>query len=515
MRPPSKIDLLAILLSAAAFLICFQIAANVFDNMPHLEDELAYVWQAKAIAEGGSITVPSPPCPKCFLVPFVVDYQVQRFGKYPLGWPVMLSIGEKFGLRDFVNPLLAGWSIWLVYRLGKKLFDEKTAILAAFLTTVSPFFLMNAGSLLGHIWSLFLVLAFSLAWYDTFDAEATIPKWLTILTAGLSLGLLALTRQLTAVAILIPFAIHGLYLLFKGTPSQRKALIIIAGITAFAASLHFLWQYAVTGDPLQSPYTLWWPYDKIGFGPDIGINKYGHNILYAWYNTKFSLKVGSTDLFGWPRLSWIFLPSGLWAVIKSKNIRAGMIASTVLTLISAYLLYWIGSWLFGPRYYFECIFALSLLSAAGIRFAAGTLFIEKSAIDRSRWDKTRFVFVMTLLGILTAGNLVFYTPQRIGNMKGLYHAEAKYQQPFLTKEAQALAPALIIVHPHEDWMNYGTLLDLSSPYHDTPFVFIYDRGEEMNQPVLDYFPERSVFHYYTSLPGKFYTAPLNTRKIEQ
>ena len=52
--------------------------------MPHLEDEIAYVWQAQALA-GGAIKLPSPPEPKSFLVPFVVDYDGFRFGKYPPG----------------------------------------------------------------------------------------------------------------------------------------------------------------------------------------------------------------------------------------------------------------------------------------------------------------------------------------------------------------------------------------------------------------------------------------------
>ena len=74
------------------------------------------------------------------MVPFVVDYQGWRFGKYPLGFPVLLSFGIRLGLRDWVNPFIAAWSLWLLYRLGKKLLGEKTALLAVFLTASSPFF---------------------------------------------------------------------------------------------------------------------------------------------------------------------------------------------------------------------------------------------------------------------------------------------------------------------------------------------------------------------------------------
>jgi hypothetical protein len=50
--------------------------------MAHIEDEMAYVWQAQAIASG-HLTIASPPIPKSFLIPFVIDYAGQRFGKYP------------------------------------------------------------------------------------------------------------------------------------------------------------------------------------------------------------------------------------------------------------------------------------------------------------------------------------------------------------------------------------------------------------------------------------------------
>ena len=134
-------DRIAILLSLFAVLASVFVAERVYEQMPHLEDEMAYVWQAQAIARG-QLTVPSPPEPKSFLIPFVVDYQGQRFGKYPLGWPVLLSFGELAGLRFLVNPLLAGFGFWLIYRLGKQVFSQTVGLLAAGLTLTSPFFLL-------------------------------------------------------------------------------------------------------------------------------------------------------------------------------------------------------------------------------------------------------------------------------------------------------------------------------------------------------------------------------------
>jgi 4-amino-4-deoxy-L-arabinose transferase-like glycosyltransferase len=138
----SRPDRIALLLSLLAILVTYLVTDRIFEGIPHLEDEVAYVWQAEAIA-GGKIAVPSPPQPKSFLVPFVVDYDGLRFGKYPPGWPLVLAIGVKLGLRFLVNPLLAGLGVWLTYLLGKRVFGEVVGLLAAGLTLTSPFFLIN------------------------------------------------------------------------------------------------------------------------------------------------------------------------------------------------------------------------------------------------------------------------------------------------------------------------------------------------------------------------------------
>ena len=176
-------DRIALILSLVAILVTFMIADRVYENISHIEDEIAYVWQAQAIAQG-HLTLPSPPNPKNFLVPFVVDYNGQRFGKYPLGRPALLAVGIRLGLRQLVNPLLAGLGVWLTYRLGKKVFGETVGLLAAGLTLSSPFFLMNSGTLLSHPFGLVLSAAFALAWIDAFGDNSYSQRKLPHLVAA-------------------------------------------------------------------------------------------------------------------------------------------------------------------------------------------------------------------------------------------------------------------------------------------------------------------------------------------
>lgn len=562
-------DCIALLLSLAAVLAGYLVGGRVFESMAHIEDEQAYVWQAQAIA-GGRLILPTPPGEKSFLVPFVIDYHGQRFGKYPLGWPVLLAIGIRLGVRNLINPLLAGLGVWLTYRLGKRVFGEAVGLLAAILTLTSPFFLMNIGSLLSHPLGMALSAAFTLAWLDAFapaprpllDETAPAPAqvngieryrpWLATIAAGSTLGMMALTRPLSAVGLALPFGLHGLYLLLRGDAVERSTsgsgqrvrmrLLALCLIVLALISLHFAWQYAVSGDPFLNPYTLWWEYDRVGFGPGYGVTTEGHSLDQAWVNTRHSLWVGARDMFGWGAYSWIFLPFGLLAVLflhiriidRRLTLRSGadclpalLLGALPLSLGTVYLAYWIGSSLFGPRYFFESLFSLAIFSAVGIALLAGWSTWPGAQIALSlgwygTWRRTileglrhlRPLLVTALAALLVALNLLFYTPIRLSGMFGLYNVQRSHLQPFLTASAQQYTPALIIVHPAKDWIEYGRLLELQTPFLDTPFIFIISRGLEVDQRVAAQFPERAVYHYYPSDPDTFYVV-LTDRLVPQ
>jgi 4-amino-4-deoxy-L-arabinose transferase-like glycosyltransferase len=508
----TRADRFALLLSLVAVAVTYLVTDRVFERMPHIEDEIAYVWQAQALARG-HLTLTSPPSPESFLVPFVVDYHGQRFGKYPLGWPAMLAIGVGLGARSLVNPLLAGLGVWLTYRLGKRTLGVTVGLLAAGMTITSPFFLMNSGSLLSHPFGLVLTVAFALAWLDAWDpsprvefaSHGPIGRWLPTLVAAFCLGLLILTRPLTAVGVALPFAIHGVYLLVRRDWETRRRLLVFGAIVLALASLHFLWQYAVTGDPTLNPYTLWWKYDTIGFGPGVGRSEAGHTLRQARINTNFSLYAGMHDLFGWGRFSWIFLPFGLIPILRQP--KSWPVIAIFPSLVLVYLAYWIGSSLFGPRYYYEGLISLTLASAAGIAFLAGwpTRPCEPWHVY-SGWRKARPLAMTAILALLVCANLLFYTPIRLSGMHALYGISRARLEPFLTPQSQALAPAIFVVHPGE-WTEYGALLEMQDPFLDTPFLFVISIGRRRDAELALIFPDRKLYHYYPDDPYMFYPKP--------
>ncbi|OGO27123.1 MAG: hypothetical protein A2136_11005 [Chloroflexi bacterium RBG_16_54_11] len=500
------------------------VTQRVFEGIPHIEDEVAYVWQARALADG-HLKIPSPPHPRSYLVPFVVDYQGERFGKYPPGWPALLSVAIQLGVRAWINPLLAGLGVWLTYQLGRRFFSPLVGLLAAGLTVSSPFFLMNSGSLLSHPFGLVLSASFAIVWLEAFwddkrgtgaEDHASYPKkrWRLTILAALLLGVLILTRPMTAMAVALPFTIHGIYLLLRSDRVTRLRLLAFGLLAIGFVGLYLLWQHALTGDAWLNPYTLWWPYDKVGFGPGHGRDPGGHNLRLAWVNTRHNLDVGRYDLFGWGAFSWVFLPFGLWAA--RRNPQGLLTGSVVTSMVLVYMTYWIGGALFGPRYYYEGLFSLTLITAAGIAWLAGWPIRQADRfVQHVGWRKLRPLLVILVLGVLVGINLSLYLPIRLEGMFGLYWIERADQEPFETPSAQALAPALVIVHS-ERWMEYGALLDLENPELTSPFIFAWSISPTTDATLANDFavlpgePGRQVYHYYLGQPFKLYERPVTS-----
>jgi len=504
LRRYSHPDLIAFFLSVFAVFAVYAVADGVYERMPHFEDEMAYVWQAQAATQG-SLVLPTPPQPKSFMTPFIIDLNGSRFGKYPPGWPAMLALGIMTGMRDWVNPLLAGLGTWFFYLLARRI-APRASLLAALLMLTSPMFWLLSGSLLSHAWSFVISLAFALAWLDAFvegkdgmtgsHARRRIPFWLSTLTAGLSLGVLVLTRPMTAVGVGLPFFLHGLRLLARGSNPTRLRVLAVGGLAAALGLLLFAWQYVLTGDALLNPYSLWWKYDRIGFGIGYGRWEDGHTLEHAWYNIRYSLREPNgtgNEILGWGNLWWIFLPFGLWAT--RRNLAAWLVAGVLPGVLLAYVPYWIGSWQYGPRYYYEGMISIALLSAAGVAWLTG----ERNSLRKA--------LTGLALAILVGANLFAYLPGRLWEMHGMYGIQRSMLEPFSSAQARQYTPALVIVHWKNEWTEYGGLLELQNAQLDTPFIFAMNRGQAANDALTKAFPERQILHYFPDEPDSFHLTP--------
>jgi len=486
-----RADLAAGALSLLAVAASLATAREVFEELPHVEDEFANLWQASVMAEG-KIALPSPPEPPSFLVPFVVDHRGLRFGKYLPGWPATLALGVATGAPYAVNPILAGVAVWLTYRLGTRLAGVAAGLLAALLAGASPMVRMLSGTLMSHMLSVELTLAFSLGWFELFGrggdgVEARrVPRGVLAAAAGLSLGLLVLTRPLTALGVALPFVLHGVWLLARRRGEVARDLARVAALALAVAALWPTWQWAQTGDPWRNLYTLWWPYDRVGFGPGIGVLESGHTLGQAWINTRHSLAAWRHDLFGWPFVSWIFLPFGMWALRRRSE--AWVAAAVFPSLIVVYLAYWVGSWLLGPRYFVEAVPALAAVSAGGIVWLAGP------APARGR----RIAIASLVVGLLLI-DLAGYLPARLGGLRGLFGITRASLEAFQRVDPGA---AVVVVRRNPAWHGYGNLLTLTAPFRESALLLVYERGPEIDAAVVGLYPDLAAFVYDPAQPGR-------------
>ncbi len=460
----------------AALLATSASALFVFERLPHLEDEVAYLFQAKTLALG-RLTVPSPEHAEAFWYPFVLDYRGQRFGKYPPGWPAVLAVGELAQLPWLVNPVLAALALYLVYRLGRTLYDTRTGLLAAALGLTSPLLLVLGGSYLSHLASMVLLLLFSLGFVRVARGG---NRWLA-LASGASLGLAFLCRSLTAIGYAAPFILYVLMqiALHRQRHWPNYLLVALGGI-AIAALLP-LYQWAVTGDPWLNPYLLWWPYDKIGFGPGIGWMPGGHSLYYAWLNLRQDLANTATDVLGWPGLSW--LPLGLALALPPRQRRDWLLLTPFAGLVIAYMFYWIGSPMrfWGPRYYFESFSGLWILAAAGLSRLWNQLR------TRPRWSRSLALAVFALLLVV---NLGVNLPPRLAQAKGFYGISRDQLRPI---EAAGIHNALVFVQAKR-WLEYGALLNQMGPLLADDVLYPRSENLQADAAVMRSYPERTVFY---------------------
>lgn len=286
-------------LALLAFGLSAALSNSVFERLPHLEDEVAYLFQARTLA-GGQIVVDTPQPRLAYWQPFIVDYGGHRFGKYSLGWPAQLALGVLLGQEWIVNACFAALSVALVYRLGRELFNSETGVVAAALVTFSPAAVLLNATLMGHTTALFWAVAFVYAYWRTERSRRKV-RW--GLVAGAALGLVLINRPAAGAALAVPFAIYSLVRLARawqghGAPAQLAAAFAAISACTIALGLIIpLYNAAATGDPARNLYRFVWDYDQIGFGA--GYGRHGHTLEKGVRQMRFDLSLSAADLFGW------------------------------------------------------------------------------------------------------------------------------------------------------------------------------------------------------------------------
>lgn len=331
------------------------VAQVLLSGEPSDIDDIARLHQARCFGEG-RLSFETGPEPDPFTVYGLVRRDGRTFSKYePVPALLYAASWRTLGRPTALNPLLGGLLVVLAYGVFRRAGAEGTARAATVLLCLSPFLLFMSGSLLTHVLAAALVAGVCLLLAPRGAGEpAAGPGTIPLLLAGALLSLGLASRPYTT--FLAGGTLAAWCVLRDGlAPAPRRAAAILLG-AAPGVALLLLYNDALTGDPLLSPFRAFDPREVPWFG------YMGHTPAEGLANGGRMLLVLNQHLFGWPS-SLLFLPLFL---LRERTWLDRVSAAVALSLVLGHLSYYWIDFRFGPRYWYEAVPFLAWLTARGM-----------------------------------------------------------------------------------------------------------------------------------------------------
>lgn len=463
------------------------IATTVFQRVPHVPDEVAYVLQARMYA-AGMVHVPAPPVPEAFDLFLMATRDGNWFSIFPPGWPLVLSLGALVGLPWLVNPLLAGLTVLLTHALVRDLFSRGAAHLAALLLALSPVFLFVSASHMSHTFSIACALTTLLGIHR---ARTQGPIWAGL--AGLATGWLFLTRPVEGVIIGGVAGVWALGIMGERLPWTKTALFVataLLGVAAFLAN-----NVVLTGQPLRDPIQVYFDQkyypgcNTLGFGPDKGNFGWpndiwqGHSPMEAALYANINANLVDLEMIGGGLGSWLWL--GLFLLWGRKSGPVTILLAIAFATIAVTSLYWYGGADLGPRYWYQCLVPMIVLTALSAPVVADRLGINPGR-------------VVALLLLASVAGTLSTVPWRAMNKYRNYRAVTGALGDLADTDKFARGLVIIRGQRHGDYAPLAVLNPLSFA-GDRPIFAMADTPTARSQ-LAESFPDRPV--YFVDGPSK-------------
>jgi hypothetical protein len=321
--------------------------------------------------------------------------------------------------------------------------------------------------------------------------------------AAVALGFGFLVREATAV---LYAATVGSWVVWRRLHDHRQGMpqhlaLAVAVLAPFGAA-YLLYNWMLTGSPFVLPRLIFSPLEnRFGFGDGIGF--YGrHTPAAGLVNADEQLTSLTIVLFGWPFYFTLALmalpflarlvPSALSATHSSPgtpNPERPELAPTPsprpsassayrqwdllhTAVVGAFIVAYVGFYyhgiVMGPRYYFDALPSMVLLSARGF----ATLAVAASSIlsplrDDVDWRPRALRAALVLAALLLACNLLYFTPRELELYRGYTGMPggkgpelAGFVQRDLSGRKVDLPNALITT---DDWWIYSVYLAPLNP----------------------------------------------------
>lgn len=421
----------------------------ILQSAPIADDESTYVFIARTLLRGRVIN-PLPGDDEFFANQFIVFTTDGWYGKYPIGHPLVLALGEAVGLRVLVVPLLSFGSLLLTYVIGRRLFGELPAGLALVLVALSPQFLLTSATQLSQPTASFFLLLGLWATIKLADTE----RWSWAFVAGAAWAYGVLVRPLPGALFLTAAAVWYVVARDGGGWCEhlrrRVPRCLVALVPVLCCAAVILWIHLQqSGSALQSGY------HTLHGGVGLFANKEGQLSL----SVMGALLRQNLWLFGWP-LSFLFLPFAraqegrhlalVWSLIGAEYLYRILVPKTVVATT-------------GPIYVMEIVPLLALLTASGITHAKR--FLESKGVSRAKEWVVAFVLASTLVGY------IMFVPVRA---HGISLSSKQWNEVYrqLEKRGASRKALVFSLHMAPEGVSWAYFPPPPSPTLDDDIVFV-------------------------------------------
>ena len=451
LRPSSR--LFVLLLAALAFVATATFTLAVLEGKPNLIDAMAYLVQARYMAEG-MLAGPVLEDPAFWFIQNTILTDNGWVSQYPPGHTALLAAGIRLGIVSLVGAFFMAVTAAFGFLSLRRLLpaDPLVARLGGIGIALSPFLIAQAGSFMSHGSAAALS---TLAVYSALRARDGGAAW--GLALGTALGMLLTSRPLFALVIgfgvALPIAVDGVRrrrVTLAGVGS-RVGLAVIAG-APFVALL-MAYNTHLFGSPLELGYvTAWGAGHELGFHRDPWGNLYSLRAAIGY--TSGDLTALSLSLFESPFP--VVAGIGIWLIV-ARRLEPGesILLAWALLPVVANFFYWHHSYFMGPRMLAEAAPPLAgLATLAHVRLfrrlpdelpVTGPRFRPRTALA------TAFV--------LAAAAAAYFGPLRLINRGGEFLPSMRIEAPTHPDSA------LVFVHGAWSGRVFGRLAAAGLPMH--------------------------------------------------
>ncbi len=317
------------------------------------------------------------------------------------------------------------------------------------------------------------------------------------------------------VALAAPLGL-GAVLLLKWRELRAGAILSAAMPLLLMVGLFLGYNRALTGDEMITPFERWSRTDRIGFGPEMGLEYWppydrGHNLMNASKNTYMNVDAIGINLVGWGQGTLVLMVAALF--VHRRRGVAVLAWAAIGVLAFAYFFYHAAGTLAGQaRYWSESMAFMFLLVTLGLGAARAAI---AAGFHRFGWAfadarAKAAVWMAALAMTVYAGTLAHR--DLIAECSGLFWGQGPTLRNAVADEK--LDHAIVFI-PTDYYRTSKMVIDnfaigaaMNTPTLDGPVLYARDWGRDQDQVLLRAYPDRKAYRFDPKASAPPYLIPV-------